>query len=135
MAATMTQAITELYDGIQGFPPLYLTEVPEDKSLVPSAIIVHQGEVPTYAIRRREPQSIAGLFLIEFYDIDADVAEARALEFKEAAKDATLTIGPDDNVRLYRESYTVEGTKLRDKEGNQVFRATIAYSCKFNFDR
>jgi hypothetical protein len=131
----MTQAVTELLDGVAGVPRVFLTDVPEDEPLVPSTVLTNLGEVPAFHVKCMTPSNVAGLFKVEVYGTEAKGVEAVALLVMAAFRDAVLTIGPDPEVRAYRERYAVEGTTLRDEQGRQVFRATLTYSVRFNFDR
>lgn len=137
--ATVVQAVRQLLDGLTNLPEMWLTEIPENEPVAPSLVLTHLGDMPEYHIgpmaETMVPQIEKANFSLEVYDIDSDVAEEYADEIKTAFANAILTIGTDSNVRAYRESYLVEGTKLRDAEGRQVYCASMQYSLKYNTDK
>ncbi|VTS05311.1 hypothetical protein [Tuwongella immobilis] len=131
MAATFLQAVIERLDSVAGLPTVYLTEVPEDSPMVPSAVVIHQGEVPSYQVPCAAPSIVTGKFLLRFFNRSAVDVESLAQRVKRAFLEP-LSVGIDANVRCYREQYTVQGVPDRDQEGKRVFMAAMTYSAKFN---
>ncbi len=138
---TLTQSVIEAYDAITpDLPPLYLEEIPEDVAQLQAAYYVHQGESPVYQSGQTKPSLVEGRFaIVMFSKLAADLGagetalvelETRAVALMAAFTPNALSLNSPQQATLLRGSYTLQATKLRDKDNNPVYMATIPYLCK-----
>lgn len=131
---TMTQAVMETYGAIEpALPPLYLEDIPEDVQQLRAAYYVHQGETPiagAYPTGAAKPVMLDGRFAIVLFSTDSDQLETWARQVMQAFTVDSLDMDSGQQTTLFRGTYQLQGTKLRDKDGNPVYMAQVPYLCK-----
>jgi hypothetical protein len=127
---TLTQSVQEVWAAVTpALPTLYLGEVPEDQaSFLPTAVLIHKGEVPTYNTALQTPQQLKGEFDV-IVNQAGGVAplEVVTLAVMAALKPDSLHLTGNQTVTLFRTNYVLAATKQRDKNGGPVYRGTISY--------
>lgn len=138
---TLTQAIVEKWAATGGLPtPLYLGEVPENfGQFLPLAVLIHEGELPNFTTKGAATQSagitsqIAGAFRFEVYQSGSTVQggmvalETITLAIMAAFTPGSLAMTGTQEPWIWRKNYTLDSTRLRDKNDVPVYKGTIFY--------
>lgn len=104
---------------------------PEGSALsFPNEVTEHLGERPTE--QHEGIVSVTGRCRFWFFDPSMTVAESLARSLMGGMETSPIAVGDDTNVRLFRESYTVNPSAQRGPSGQFVFQAAVVYSATFD---
>jgi hypothetical protein len=133
MAATLLQAVRDVYAGLSGVPTIgegaWVGFIPEASFRTPPNVcVIHQGTPPTYTSKGLAYET--GRFRFEVYGVGLDATETLATAIMDGLGINSLSI-TGKVVLLFRTNYLVGYTRF-GPEGQFVFKAMIDYEAKID---